>query len=266
MKLRVFDNNRNARTIEHGGFFNGAHGISPENDTAEIDAAFERKIHEAKQKSLTKKKRLEAALDRLTAIAPEIERAWQSAQDSISPEHLRLVMPIVVLVLGLSALTTEVILLAPSLDLLDITDPDLQLVGAFGIVAMASVILHLAWETIDGHGESNLWRIVWRIFGGLGALALILWGTLRGYQVAFAADISENQLGRFLAGHPVLASIFYIFITLGAPLAAAGALSYGSRHLHEWFRYRKAKKQAAQLAQKLSEARRWNEAETEWLQ
>jgi hypothetical protein len=55
----------------------------------------------------------------------------------------------------------------------------------------------------------------------------MVWGLLRGYQLRFAAVLAGNPLGQFLAEHPVLASIFYIFITVAAPLIGATALLYG---------------------------------------
>jgi len=266
MKLFDFEiNHRQVRDVEHEGFFHGAHGISSENGTAEIDALFEQKIHHAKQQSASRKSLLDAKLDRLTALAPSVAQSWQAVRSYLDPEDLRLVLPVIVLLLGCFALATEVILLAPSLDLLDITDPTVQFIAAFGLASLASVLLHLAWETLEDHRASPLTKVIWRVLGGLTAAALVLWGILRGYQVAFAADLNRNQLGRFLAGHPVLASIFYIFITVGAPLAAAIALSHGGRHLRDWRRYHQTRRRAERLAQELAALKKQIDAENDWL-
>jgi hypothetical protein len=53
------------------------------------------------------------------------------------------------------------------------------------------------------------------------------WGLLRGYQLRFAAVLAGNPLGQFLGAHPLLASIFYIFITLATPIIGATALLLG---------------------------------------
>jgi hypothetical protein len=55
----------------------------------------------------------------------------------------------------------------------------------------------------------------------------MVWGLLRGYQLRFAAVLAGNPLGQFLADHSILASIFYIFITIATPLIGATALLYG---------------------------------------
>jgi hypothetical protein len=255
-----------ARNVDHDGFFHGAHNLSADNGKAEITAHFEQRIQTAKQKAVAKKKKLEARLEHLTKSAPAIEHIWQSVEDTIAPEQLQVIMPLLVTLMGLAALLTDIALVAPSLDLLDITDRNTQLVGAFGLAALGSVLLHLAWTTLEDNGQSALWNIIWRILGGLSAVALFLWGILRGYQVAFAAEMNDNALAKFLHGHPILASIFFVFITLGAPLAAAGALTHGSRHLRDWYRYRLAKRNANRLARQLAETKKRLEAEQEGLQ
>ena len=266
MNLPIFDfAHREATSIEHRGFFDGAHNITPKKGIAEIDALFQRKAHEAEQRSATTRKPLEAKLERFAYRAPIVEETWQSVRQTIDANELMVIMPAGVMLFGVLALATDVVMLAPSLDLLDITDPDLQLVGAAGIAALGSVLLHLAWETIEGSASSKLWTTVWRILGGLASVALVLWGILRGYQVAFAAAISENPIATFISGHPVLASVFYVFITLGAPLAAAGAFTYGSRHLRDWYRHTAAKREAEKNAEEITTVKKKIEAEEDWL-
>jgi hypothetical protein len=63
--------------------------------------------------------------------------------------------------------------------------------------------------------------------GSIGVVSLMVWGLLRGYQLKFAAVLAGNPLGQFLADHPILTSVFYIFITIATPLIGATALLYG---------------------------------------
>ncbi len=267
MPLFIFDidRRRKARDIEHEGFFHGAHNISPENGTSEIDAHFQQEIGAAKQAAVAVAKPIEADLDHLNQISPTIERDWLSAQAAINPANLQVIMPAVVMALGAVALSTEIILLAPSLDLLDITSPPMQLMGACGLASLASVLLHLAWETVERDRFSYLGRMIWRILGGLSCVALVLWGVLRGYQVAFAAELTGNPLSKFLSGHPILASIFYIFITLGAPLVAAGSVTYGARHIRDWYRYTTAKRQTQKHLKRTAQIQKRLEAQEEQL-
>jgi hypothetical protein len=56
---------------------------------------------------------------------------------------------------------------------------------------------------------------------------LTVWGLLRGAQLRFAAVLAGNPLGQFLADHPALAALFYIFITIATPIIGATALLFG---------------------------------------
>jgi len=78
-------------------------------------------------------------------------------------------------------------------------------------------------------GEKDPWpkRLTALAAGGIGIVSLTVWGLLRGYQLRFAAVLARNLLGQFLASHPVLASLFYIFITLTTPIISATALPFG---------------------------------------
>jgi len=78
--------------------------------------------------------------------------------------------------------------------------------------------------------------------GSIGVVSLMVWGLLRGYQLRFAAVLTGNPLGQFLAAHPVLASVFYIFITLATPIIGATALLYGWTEVSRAGTWRKVRK------------------------
>jgi hypothetical protein len=59
--------------------------------------------------------------------------------------------------------------------------------------------------------------------------------------VAFAASLNQNPLGDFLSGHPILSSIFFVFITLATPVIAATATHYGSHRIQNWWEWKTAK-------------------------
>jgi hypothetical protein len=61
------------------------------------------------------------------------------------------------------------------------------------------------------------------------------------YQLKFAAGLAENPLAQFLADHPLLTSLFYIFITLATPIIGATALLnawHEASHAMLWRRVR----------------------------
>ena len=133
------------------------------------------------------------------------------------------------------------------------------------LAAFTAAIFHLALETFTTSRWSRLLRIIWRVLGAWGVLSMVCWGVLRGYQVAFAADIAENPLGRFLQGHPILAVIFYVFVTLGAPLAAAGAVTYSAAHIRDAVRFRRAKQKVLYISRELPRLTKHLESERETL-
>jgi hypothetical protein len=72
-------------------------------------------------------------------------------------------------------------------------------------------------------------------------VSLIAWGLLRGYQLRFAAVLAGNPLGQFLAAHPLLAAVFYIFITLATPMIGATALLFGWQEVSRARTWRKVR-------------------------
>jgi hypothetical protein len=90
-------------------------------------------------------------------------------------------------------------------------------------------MLSTAWFEFSGvlyrrAGKNFPHRIIAVSAAGVGASCLIAWGLLRGYQLKFAAVPTGNPLGDFLGQHSLLASIFFIFVTLGTPIIGARAL------------------------------------------
>jgi hypothetical protein len=77
--------------------------------------------------------------------------------------------------------------------------------------------------------------------GSVGVLSLTAWGLLRGYQLRFVAGLAGNPLGQFLETHPLLAAVFYIFITLATPIIGAAALLFGWQELSRARTWRKVR-------------------------
>ena len=97
--------------------------------------------------------------------------------------------------------------------------------------------------------------------GGVGVVCLMVWGLLRGYQLSFAAGLAGNPLGQFLAAHPILASIFYIFITLATPMIGATALLYGWQEVSNVWKWRKVRERFDTL--RASEVKLTRDVQTE---
>ena len=137
--------------------------------------------------------------------------------------RLAIVLPVCVVLLAVLAIISEALLLAPAMDILNVTNEIAQLFTAFGIAAVAGLTFHFVWESFVSEAFPKIWKVTVRVVAAMLAFGLIVWGILRGYQVAFAASLNQNPLGDFLSGHPILSSIFFVFITLATPVIAATA-------------------------------------------
>lgn len=249
--------------VDHEGFFNGAHEVDLKKGLEELEASFNQKKAAIEQAFSKVIREIEGRLEFLKKIAPEIQGEWASVRDRIGDEKPRLAVPLLIVSLGLFAILAESLLLAPSLDMLGVADRLWQQFTALGLCALAAVIFHLAWDTVHAQRLSRLWKITWRLIAAFATPALASWGILRGYQVAFSSELSQNPLADFLHGHPFLASIFYVFITLATPIAAAGALHFASTHVHDWYQYTTSKRKAYAVSNQLATLGKKLQQETE---
>lgn len=265
--MSLFTQNRfdkNPR-LEAQAFFDGAHELDPKQGVSQIDARFNQEAAKLQGESVTQQKKLEAEIKHLEEIQPESHAEYEALKTRFGHEPPQMVVPTLIAVAGAAALIGEAIMLAPSLDALSITNPVAQLLAAFSLAAFTAAIFHLALETLTTSRWSRLLQIIWRVLGIWGVVSMICWGVMRGFQVAFAADIAENPLGQFLHGHPILAAIFYVFVTLGAPLAAAGAITYSATHIRDAVHFRRAKQRALYISRQLPRLTKALEAEREGL-
>jgi hypothetical protein len=253
------------RRLEIQAFYDGAHDLNPETGTSQIDAQFGKEAAELEGTSIKRQRAIEAQVEHFEKTVPECEREQDLLKERMGSEGPQLVVPALVGAAGVAALFAETIMLAPSLDAIGISNPTLQSVAAFGLSAFTATIFHLALDSLSGSRWSKIFQYIWRVLGIWGMFSMIAWGLMRGHQVAFAADISQNPLGQFLNGYPILAGIFYVFVTLGAPLSAAGALAYSSAHIRDGLRFHAAKRKLAQIAKQLPILKKALEAEGESL-
>ncbi len=169
-------------------------------------------------------------------------------------------------ILALFALISEALLLAPAMDILNVTNEIAQLFTAFGLAAVAGLTFHFVWESFISEAFPKIWKVTIRVVAAMLAFGLIVWGILRGYQVAFAASLNQNPLGDFLSGHPILSSIFFVFITLATPVIAATATHYGAHRIQNWWEWKTAKVKFEALSKRRAAAVKELEAQEKALQ
>ncbi|HLJ27914.1 MAG TPA: DUF6338 family protein [Candidatus Angelobacter sp.] len=254
------------RRVECDGFYDGAHGTPLENGIEEIEGKFEQKKANIQKDAVTNQKRLEAEIQHLDEVGPAVERKVKAVEEKNGEQHLSIVLPVCVVSLALFAIISEALLLAPAMDILNVTNEIAQLFTAFGIAAVAGLTFHFVWESFVSEAFPEIWKVTVRVVAAMLAFGLVVWGILRGYQVAFAASLNQNPLGDFLSGHPILSSIFFVFITLATPAIAATATHYGAHRIQAWWELKTAKAKFQALSKRRASAVKELEAQEKALQ
>ena len=194
----------------------------------EIEARFAQEASKEKQGPLRALHALEAKLQKVRKEKPEAEALWLRVRKELGDTPPPYFHAILMACFAFFALALDTLFLAPSMDILNIAHPALQYLAAAGLAALCTIYFDLAACFYIGAKNSGPRRLLAiarrrrRCFesGGL--------GLLRGYQLRFAAGLAGNPLGQFLAEHPMLASVFYIFITLVTPIIGASALLFNA--------------------------------------
>ena len=233
-------------------FYQGAHGVPIDETHREIDSTHDKERAKAEEESVRRQKPIEAQVETLEHRRGIVDAAWNDVLRRSGHHEPPVATAFLVSLLGLSALAVDAVLLGPGLDALGISDPAVQLASAFGLAALSSLAFHLAHESFERNHLNLETRFGWRILGGVTVFALLAWGVLRGYQVQFAAHQNDNPLGDFLGAHTVLASIFFSFVTLAAPLVGAAAIHYAVPRVYEWRNWHKAKREHEALYHELA--------------
>jgi hypothetical protein len=213
--------------LEALAFYLGAHGIDPTPVLDEIEARFAQEKSEEKQEPLRALHALEAKLQQVRKEKPEAEALWTHIRKELGDTPPPYFQAIVMACCAFFALALDTLFLAPTMDILNIADPALQFLAATGLAVLCTIYFELTGILYIGAGRSWPKRLSAVAVGCIGVLSLTVWGLLRGYQLRFAAALTGNPLGQFLTEHPLLASVFYIFITLATPIIGATALVYG---------------------------------------
>ena len=246
-KLKSNSTREETRSLDALAFYLGAHRIDPATVADEIDARFESETAVEKHAVLTRLRELEGKLADTRRKLPEAQAVWKRVRTEIGDATPSAVEAVTLAVCAVFTLGVDAIFIAPSMDLLNIVDPAMQLVAGAGIALLSTLLFHVAGTAVIAKPATSVVKAA-----GLGAacatgFALVVWGLLRGYQLGFSAMLAENPLGRFLAEHPVLSSIFYAFLTVATPLM--GAIS----SIQAWhsLERRRVWKHAHDLAEKL---------------
>ena len=256
---------RGIRHVEAEAFYQGAHAVEIKAGLEEIQARFDKHGAQLNQQSISLQKKFETVLDHVKELWTPAEKLCLAVRERIGDRIPPFLLPVLVALGAVFIAIAEVILLAPALDVLNVTEYPLQVFSAIGIVLIGGLSYHFAWETLSSDKFTRLWRWIIRLVAVLVTAALACWGSLRGMQVAFAAKVMQNPLGDFLSEHPVVSAVFYIFITLAAPVMIAAATHYSFHHLRDWWEWKTTNSQLNRLIQLRVSAQKGLESEKERL-
>jgi hypothetical protein len=219
--------NLKPRRLDALAFYLGAHGVNRESALEEIEMRLAQETSEEKQEPLRALHALEAKLQRARKEKPEAEAVWNRIRKEFGETPPPYFHALLMATLAFFALALDTLFLAPTMDILNIADPAFQLFAAAALASLCTAYFDLTGLLYIGAENSRPKRLTAIAAGGVGVASLMVWGLLRGYEIRFAAGLAGNPLGKFLAEHPILASVFYIFITLATPIIGATALHYG---------------------------------------
>lgn len=231
--------NGKPRSLEALAFYLGAHKIDPDTVAAEIEAGFDADVAEEKQKVQAHLWKLEANVEEIRRKLPEAESVWERVKVELGDTPPPAAEAVVTGVFALFSLALDAIFIAPSMDLMNVTDEAWQFVAGTGLAILCTLFFHMTGSVLIARKSTRLMKSIASAVGACGILAFIVWGLLRGYQLGFSAMLAGNPLDQFLAAHPILTSIFYTFITIATPLVGAAASIHAWRSIRaarEWRR------------------------------
>jgi hypothetical protein len=128
---------RKPRSLEALAFYLGAHRIDPESVAKEIEAGFSADAAERKQAVMERLRSHEARLEDVRRRLPLAESAWERVRAELGDLPPSSAEAITMAGFALFALALDAIFIAPSMDMMNVTDPLLQFVAAAGLAFFA---------------------------------------------------------------------------------------------------------------------------------
>jgi hypothetical protein len=213
----------------------------------EIEAKMVQDFADERGELLRTLRELEARKEQVRRERPEAEATWIRVKKELGDTPPPCFHAILMIFFALAALTIDALFLAPSMDILNVTNLALQFVAATGIALLSTAWFESLGVLYQRAGKNLAQRVVAICAVLVGACCLLAWGLLRGYQLKFAAGLAGNPLGDFLSVHPLLAAIFFIFVTLGTPVIGAMALMNAWKEGSNAFLWRRIRKHFEEL-------------------
>jgi hypothetical protein len=249
MATNALNRDRSSKSyrLESRAFYLGAHDIDPEPVMQEIEAKMVQEFADEREELLRNLRELEAKKEQVRRERPEAEATWTRVKKELGDTPPPYFHALLMVFFALAALAIDTLFLSSSMDMLNVALPALQFLAAAAVAMLCTAWFEFSGVLYLRAGKNTAQRIIAISAAGIGACCLIAWGLLRGYQLKFAAALAGNPLGDFLGQHPLLASIFFIFVTLGTPIIGAVAILNAWSEMSQALLWRKVRKRFEEL-------------------
>ena len=163
---------RGIRHVEAEAFYQGAHAVEIKAGLEEIQARFDKHGAQLNQQSISLQKKFETVLDHVKELWTPAEKLCLAVRERIGDRIPPFLLPVLVALGAVFIAIAEVILLAPALDVLNVTEYPLQVFSAIGVVLIGGLSYHFAWESLSSDKFTRLWRWIIRLVAILVTAAL----------------------------------------------------------------------------------------------
>src|SRR5258708_34092944 len=180
------------RRVECDGFYDGAHSTPLRTGLEEIDGKYEEKKSNLQKNTITSQKGLEAEVQHLDEVGAAIERKIRAVEEKNGEQTMTIVLPVCIVVLALLAIISEALLLAPAMDILNVTNEIAQIFTAFGIASVAGLTFHFVWDSFTSETFPRIWKVPVRTVSARLPFGPALCGRVNGLPADFAPPPNHN--------------------------------------------------------------------------
>jgi hypothetical protein len=250
-------------SLEKKAYFDGSQDTDLKPGLEEVQGIFDEKSAALSHEAVERQKKQEAVLEHTRTLLPQAESDAAAINQRLNGRRPQWLLPAIVGMASIFMVVAEVVILGPAMDALGISNRIGQFFTATGLVLMSSLLYHFVWETFTNDHFPAAWSRAIRTMAVALTICLILWGVVRGNQVAFAAKLAHNHLDEFLTGNRFLASAFYALLSAIFPIAIGSAIHYAFHNLRDWHDWKTANAKLNNLNQARVNAQKQLDTERE---
>jgi hypothetical protein len=228
-----------SKKVEAEGFLLGTQGVGTTAAEGEFAAIFGRRAEAVQEKFAPRLQRRAAQVAIWLKRKDEAAQRWAQMQ-TLAGDYLPPVfVPSLAVIVAFLLLGGEIVLIAPVLDGLAVSDPFEQKFVAGVIVLAAATLLEVAAYLYRKPGASFGWRMFSMSLAGA---TLIFLGWWRAAELIHAAAQGHGALRTFLTQTEGLTSLVVTLLTIILPIGATLSMDWGTTQLRLAWAWRNARR------------------------